>query len=57
MKKTAKSKKRKVSTAATAARAKAGARMKRLTTIAKQIRKVNPRKKWQTCIKEAAKKL
>lgn len=28
-----------------------------ITHLAKQIREKNPRKKWQTCIKEAAKQL
>jgi len=49
-----KTKKRKISATA---RSKASARMKRLTSEAKRIRKASPRKKWQTCIKEAAKKM
>ncbi len=33
------------------------AKLKKINAEAKKIRKANPRKKWQTCIKEAAKKL
>lgn len=38
-------------------KAKLGAMGKKITTVAKQIRKSSPGKKWTTCMKEAGKKL
>lgn len=36
---------------------KIGAMGSKIMAEAKRIRKANPRKKWQTCVKEGAKKL
>ncbi len=36
---------------------KIGAMGTKIMAEAKRIRKANPRKKWQTCVKEGAKKL
>ena len=33
------------------------AKLKKINAEAKRIRKASPKKKWQTCIKEAAKKI
>lgn len=36
---------------------KGAAKLKQITTAAKKLYKANPRKKWTSCVKEAAKKL
>lgn len=36
---------------------KGAAKLKKIVAAAKTIRRKSPRKKWQTCIKEAAKKV
>ncbi len=35
----------------------AAARMRKITSEAKRIRKSSPKKKWTTCVKEASRKL
>ena len=38
-------------------KAKLGAMGKKITTLAKHIRKSSPNKKWNTCMQEAGKKM